>query len=314
MRRRRLLGLLGAAAATGLPRAARAADRLRVAEQPIDSSLEATYAQVHGFAARAGLELNIEMLPSNGAANLAAIVGGNIDIAISNTFTALAAHERGVPIAIVAPSSVYSSKAPTTFLMVPKDSPIRSAPDLNEKTIAVNGLRNITQFGPMAWVDKNGGDAKTLRFVEMPFADMPVALASRRVDAAVLAEPFASRASEARVLTPAFDGIAPSFLVSVWVAARPWIEAKGPLCARYARMLYRTAAWANRNRETTAPTLLEVTHLDPSSLKSLVRATFAERYDPGLLAPVIDVALRYGGITKPVRPQELAAPGMPVSA
>ena len=148
----------------------------------------------------------------------------------------------------------------------------------------------------------------------MPFADMPIALASHRVDAAVVAEPFASRATEARVLVSAYDGIAPSFLISAWVATKPWVAAHQDLAKSFARMIYKTAAWANANHDATAETLVRVAKIDPSRLKSLVRATFAERYDPAMIQAVIDVALKYGAISKPVRPADLLAPGMPRTA
>lgn len=38
--------------------------------------------------------------------------------------------------------------------MVAKDSPIKGGRDLAGKTIAVNGLQNITQLASMAWIDQ----------------------------------------------------------------------------------------------------------------------------------------------------------------
>jgi len=42
-----------------------------------------------------------------------------------------------------------------------------NAADLNGKTIGVNGLRDLQQLCAMSWVDKHGGDSKTLHFIEV---------------------------------------------------------------------------------------------------------------------------------------------------
>lgn len=311
--RRTAMLAIGATVAQPLfTREARAAESIRVTEQPIDASFEVSYAVAQGFTTQAGLDVEV-VLNSNGAASLAAVIGGAAEIGNTNTFSLFAARERGIPLVALAPGSVYNTKTPSTFLMVVKDSPIQTARDLMGKTIAVDGLRNITQLGPMAWVDKNGGDSRMLKFVEMPFADMGLALASHRVDAAVIAEPFASRATESRILVSAYDGIAPSFAIGVWAATPAWVAAHQEAAKAFARMIYRTAVWANAHHDDTADTLVKVAKIDAARIKTLVRATFAERYTPALLQPVIDNALKYGIITKSMRPDDVLASGMPRS-
>ena len=78
------------------------------------------------------------------------------------------AHARGVPVTIIAPAGLYATNAPTSVCGVAKNSPIKTAKDLNGKTVATNGLKNIGEFGPRAWIDKNGGDSSTVKFIEMP--------------------------------------------------------------------------------------------------------------------------------------------------
>lgn len=314
MNRRGALVSLGAAAAqTILPIAARSADAIRVNELPFDGTLQVTYAMDQGFASQAGLNVDISMI-SNGEASMAAVIGGAVDIGNANVFSILAAHERGVPIVILAPSTIYTSKAPSAFLMVPKDSSVQNARDLNGKTLAINGLKGLDQYSALAWTDKNGGDSQSLRFVEMPIADMALALASHRVDAAIISQPFASSAAEARVLSSPYDGIAPAFLIGCWTATREWSVAHPAIVTSFAKMIYKTGVWANANRDVTANTLIRVTKVDPARMKLLPRATFTERYSPAIIQPIIDVALKYGAITKRVRPEDIIAPKMPWNA
>src|SRR6185312_7579577 len=120
------------------------------------------------------------------------------------------AHERGVPVTIIAPAGNYLTRAPISALMVPAGSPIKTAKDLNGKIVAVNGLKNITQLATEAWCDQNGGDWKSLHFTEMGFPEMPAALRAHRVDAAFITEPVVSsavRSGTATVIGKPYDAI-----------------------------------------------------------------------------------------------------------
>jgi len=55
---------------------------------------------------------------------------------------------------IIAPAALWTSDRPTSALVVAKNSPLASAKDFDGKTIAVNGLRNVTQ------VDRKRGSSK----------------------------------------------------------------------------------------------------------------------------------------------------------
>jgi len=70
---------------------------------------------------------------------------------------------------VIAPASVYDPKALTAVLMVAKDSPVKSAAELNGKIIGTNGLQDQAQLESMLWLEKHGADLKTIKFVEVPF-------------------------------------------------------------------------------------------------------------------------------------------------
>lgn len=303
----RALGATGMAALA--PRRARAAgETVRVIAFPIDTGLEVHYAQSAGLAEQAGLNIRTEMM-SFGAASQSALLGGAADIGNSNPGSLAIARERGLSMVIVASGGLYSTKEPTSQLMVPKDSPLRTARDLNGKTVAINGLNSLSHFAVQAWIDKNGGDAKNVKFIDMPFAEMPITLVAKRIDAALVAEPqLTVIKKDARVFSNAYDAVAEHFVISIWVATAAWAAANPDVARRFAAMIYRTAAWANTHRPQTAEVLAKTTQLDPGIVRSMSRITFAESSDPGLIKPQLDVTLKYGAITKPVTPEELFAP------
>lgn len=288
-----------------LPRRAFAADTVRFATIPIDAGAQAYYAQSQGYFTKAGIDAQVQSIP-NGSAITAAVLGGSVEIGFSNILSLAAAHERNVPITIIAAAGLYSTKAPTSVLMVADGSPIRNARDLNGKTVAVNGLKNITQLASQSWIDKNGGDAKTVHFVEIAFPDMPLALTSKRVDAALIAEPVVAEAkTTARILGKAYDAIAPEFLIGGWFASEAWAAAHPDLVKKISFVLRDAAQWANKNPVQTAEVLAKATKLDAGTLNSMVRSAYGERLDPRTIQPLIDEAAKYGYLKASFPAQDL---------
>ena len=306
MKRSAALHTLSAVSLTAvLPSWASAADAVKFATIPIDSGAQVYYAAAEGFFKKAGIDEAVQSI-GNGSAITSAVVGGSIDIGFSNVLSLATAHERGIPVTLIAPAGLYLTKAPTSVLMVPKDSSARSASDLNGKTIAVNGLRNITQLAVQAWMDKNGGDSKSAQFVEVSFPNMPLALETHRVDAALVAEPSVARASgTARVLGRPYDAIAPEFLIAGWFTTESWATAHPDLVKKVAGVLRESAVWANKNPEATAEILGKSTKIKPATLRTMVRAVYEERLDPRMIQPLIDIAARYGYLKSAFPAQDL---------
>lgn len=263
---------------------------------PIDSGAEPYYAREMGFFKRAGLNVDVES-QSQGAAIAAGVASGSIDIGFANVAALAAAYVHNVPVTIIAPGGLYLSSAPTTVCLVPKDSPVKTAADLNGKTMATGSLRSIGEFGPRAWIDKNGGDSSTVKFIEMPYSAMPDALASHRVDSIATVEPLVAAAKvTGRVLSNCYDGIAPRFLIAAFFSTPAWAQAHRAEVLKFQAVMRETAIWANKNHEKTATMYAVEAKVDPALARTMVRSPYAERLDPKELQPLIDVAAKYGAI------------------
>ena len=300
--------MLAATAIPLLPIRVAAGAPLRVQGVPTDTGLEANYAESAGIVRKSGLTIDIDLLPNASAAQ-AAVIGGSIDIGNSTVAALAIARERGLPLAIIALAAIYTTDEPTSELMVPKDSPLKTGRDLNGKTVAVNGLNTIAQFGPAAWIEATGGNPASVHWLELPFAEMPVALARHRIDAALVAEPALTRARQSsRVLAKAYDAVSKRFLITAWYATQPWIDANLETAKRFSAMIYEAGAWANANRAQTARVLAEVGHVPPELVRSMNRSTYAEKFEAALLTPQLDAARKYGTLKAAVRPESLMAP------
>jgi NitT/TauT family transport system substrate-binding protein len=284
----------------------RAADAVRVGLIPVDTAADAWYAQEQGFFKQAGLDVTLQPMAS-GPVLAQAVIGGAVDIGVANVATIAAARERGIALKFIAPAAIAEAgKTMTDAIMVAKGSPIKTGADLNGKTIGVNGLRDLQQIEAMGWVDKHGGDSKTLKFVEVPVPQMTGALESHRVDAALPIEPFVTAGKNvATVIGEAPDGVAPRYMVVGWFASDAWLNAHPDLAAKFATAMRQAAVWANAHQKESAAILVRNSKLSAETANTMARATYGLALDPALIQPVIDDAVHYGILSKPLSASEL---------
>jgi NitT/TauT family transport system substrate-binding protein len=133
---------------------------------PAEELTPVVYAIKAGIFRRLGLDVQITWL-TNGAAVAAAVVGGSMDFGHASAFTIITANAKGVPVKIVTPTSLYRPGYPFGIL-VKKDSSIRTAADLKDKTVAAVSIADFSSLFLKAWIDQGGGDSRTLKSVEMP--------------------------------------------------------------------------------------------------------------------------------------------------
>jgi NitT/TauT family transport system substrate-binding protein len=296
MDRARFLSATGVTAAIALaPQLVRADVPLTVMTLPIDQGAQAFYAQDLGYFKGAGLDTTVS-ITNFGTQVASAVAGGSIQIGQSNVISLAAAHERGLPFAMIAAAGMYSTLKPTSMMIVEKNSPLKTAKDLSGKTVAVNGLKSITQISVQAWADQNGGDSAQIKFVEMPFVEMEPALVSGRIDMALLADPDATTALAAGHTRPfgkAFDAIGKQFMIGGWFAKTDWISANVDTVHKFIAVMKQSADWANKpaNTKASAGILEKYTKVAVGNANRII---YGERLDPSMIQPCIDVAAKYG--------------------
>ncbi len=295
------LAMTAGAAAQTLP-------TIKVATTPIDVGAEVLYAIDMGFFKQHGLNVEVQLI-GNGAAIASAVTGGSVDIGQGNVVTLATAHDKGLPFVVVGPAALYSSSSPTSALIVAKNSTVKTAKDLNGKTLGITGVKNITQIALMAWLDKNGGDSSTVKFLELNFSEMGPAVAAGRIDAGVTAEPDLTEAvasGNARILAPVYDAVAPTFIIGAWFTTADWAKAHPELVTRFVAAINEAGAWANKNQAASAKILEKYTKIE--SKPGMKRVTFPEKSDLTLMQPAIDATAKYKVIKATFPANDLAAP------
>ncbi len=292
-----LLGGLGLSASAASLRAQESA-KLRIATIPIEPGAQGYYAQDTGFFAKAGIGVDITAM-TTGPGIAAALVSNAVDIGFGSVDAVAAIHQKNVPLVLIAAASDYvPASARTTALVVPAASTLQTAKDLKGKTIAVTAINGITHTVAEAWLDQNGGDSSLAKFVEIPLAAMPAALAAGRVDAVWISQPFLEQAKkDGRVLVYGFDTVAKSFISTAWLTTAQWANDHPSLVRRFAAVMRQTATWANTNNVASAQILAKYTKADPAVIETQPRSHFAEELNPASLQPLIDVAAKYNNFT-----------------
>ncbi|MEU6275424.1 ABC transporter substrate-binding protein [Streptomyces populi] len=146
--------------------------------------------QKKGFYKKHGLTLSMTAA-QGGAAIVPAVVSGQFQFGFSNVTSLMIAQSNGVPVKAVANGVASTGVAGADFgaITVRKGSAIKSAKDLEGKKVAVNTLKNINETAVRESVRKAGGDPSAVKFVELAFDQMPAALDSGQIDAAMVVEP-----------------------------------------------------------------------------------------------------------------------------
>jgi NitT/TauT family transport system substrate-binding protein len=307
LRRRGLLARVCASALAIRAVPALAAERIRVAGPPTEDATPLYFAVKNGMYARAGIE--IEMIAtSSGTAATTAVIAGAYDVSRTSPMSVFVAFLRGIPVAVVAPENQFRSASPNALLQVAVDAPYKTGADLNGKTIGTPALNDFNALATKAWVDKGGGDWRSLRFVEIPNSALEAAIVNRRIDAAVLqsASLDASLAAgTTRTLGDAQGAIAPTFLAGVYMARRDWAAAHVELLRTYNRVLAEASTYVNAHFAETAPLVAEFTKIEIANVRKMHRTFTATTLDPAQLQPVIDAAARFEHIPRTFSAREI---------
>ena len=288
-------------------RAQSAGEAIRIAGARNEGLAPLYYGIKTGMFAKAGLDVE-HIAANSGSAAMAAAVSGSYEMSSTNLLSICTAHVRDIPISIVAPAILYTPRNREALLQVAVDSPCKTGADLNGKTFGVPALTDIDTLAAMAWIDKNGGDSKSLKYVEIPNSASPQALVQHRIDAAIIQPPVldASLAEgTSKTLADPMGAIASTYLISAYVARTDWAQQHSDALRRFNRVLIESATYVNAHHTETAPLVAEITKIDLNVVEKMYRTLAGTSLDVSFFQPLIDAAAKYGLIAHGFPAREL---------
>jgi len=307
--RQTFLALSGAALTCAAGRvAAQTLTPVRIGMAPTDGITPILYGIKTGTFRDAGFDVQF-VVGNNGAAQMAALLGGSLDIAAAAVMPVLNAHVKGVPLRVIAGSTIFNPAAPSAGACVLKPSRFRSFADLAGATVMTSTLHSLSEVAVRACVDRSV--AATLRFIEMPYSAMAAALEQGSADVGVLSEPSLSVAIAGGNLRSLGDpdvGIGPKgFLQAVFCSTASFVERSRDIIARFTHSLYDVTAYTNAHHAETVVLIAAYLHMEPEVVRKTTRQTLATSLDVGMMQPAIDAAAKYGYLDHGFDAKELLA-------
>jgi NitT/TauT family transport system substrate-binding protein len=261
-----------------------------------------------GFFEERGIKLDVETA-QGGAAIVPGVVSGQFQFGFSNVTSLLLATSEGLPLKIVSAGNYSTGRQGADFsgVVVPEGSSVTDAAGLAGKTVAVNTLKNIGDTTVRQSVEKAGGDPAAVDFVELPFPDMPAALAEGRVDAAWLVEPFLTIAKDqggtdvASNLVDTQDDL----MISAYFTSEEILQSDPDLVERFTAAMNESLEYAEQNPDAARDIIQSYTDIPPQVAKEMVLPRWSSRINTETVELLARLAREDGLVKEPVDTQAL---------
>jgi ABC-type nitrate/sulfonate/bicarbonate transport system substrate-binding protein len=303
-----LAALLALAASNGSAVAQSKLPTITLIASPDDAITPVLYAKTSGMFERAGLDVEITK-GSGGAAVTAAVVGGSYDVGHAGLLALLTAHIHHVPVVIIAPGAYFQPQNPYAGLLVSTTGGVTTAKDLNGKIVSSATLGDLSTVAIMSWMEANGGDPKSLKFVEIPMGAAGAAIEANRVYAASVTEPFldaALQTGKVKMLGTAYAAIASHYLFSAWFTTSDWAAKNPALVRKFQDVVLRAASYTNAHPDETAPIIGQFSAMQPGVFEHMTQRAYAgTRLSAADLQPLIEKAAHFGVIPNSFPAKEL---------
>jgi NitT/TauT family transport system substrate-binding protein len=254
-----------------------------------------------GFFKEQNLTVNPK-LAEGGAAITPAVLSGDFQIGFSNNISLLIAASKGLPVQVISQGVLAGTDTKEAWadLLVLKNSSIKTAKDLEGKTIAVNTLKNICEVTIKASLEKQGVDVNTLKFIEVPFPDMNAALDAKRVDGACVVEPFVSqgKAGKARGIDPFYVNTAPDLSVATYFTSKQYAAQNKDVVDRFVKGINKSLDYAQSHPDETRAVLTEYTPIPPEAAKAIKLPVWRSELNTDTIKLLSQLSKKYGLIEK----------------
>lgn len=249
-----------------------------------------------------GLDVALQQFPG-GAAIVPSVIAGRTQFGFSNVVSLLEGRDKGVPLISVAGagSSTGDTLRDVAAVLVKENSPIFSARDLVGKTVAINSWNNIGDTMIKMAVRKDGGDDWKVRFVTMPFPEMPSQLAAGTVDAVWTAEPFRSLIlhSGGRALPVDFTALYPKVQVVQYFTTEQLQRNNPALVAAFVNAVKESMTYSMAHLDEVHQILGTYTKITPADAARIVLPVWSPALDVRSTTAVGEAAYTFGTLFRP---------------
>ena len=222
-----------------------------------------------GLYSKHGLKLTITTA-QGGAAIVPGVTSGQFQFGFSNMTSLMVAQSNSVPVKAISNGVSSTGVQGKDFgaLTVKKDSSIKSAKDLEGKKVAINTLKNINETAVRESVRKAGGDPDKVQFVELAFDQMPAALDSGQIDAAMVVEPALATVKSqggVEIASPLVDA-APDLTVAMYFTSTQYEQQHPDVVKKFQEATAESLAYADAHPDEVRQIVTTYTKIPASVL------------------------------------------------
>ncbi|WP_328421024.1 ABC transporter substrate-binding protein [Streptomyces sp. NBC_00443] len=229
--------------------------------------------QQKGLFEKHGLKLEFTTA-QGGAAIVPGVASGQFQFGFSNVTSLMVAQSNGVPVKAVANGIASTGVRGKDFngLMVKKDSPVKSAKDLEGKKVAINTLKNINETAVRQAVREAGGDPDKVNLVEMPFDQMPAALDQGQIDAACVVEPATAtiRSQGGREIASPLIDVAPELTVAMYFTSTQYARQNPDVVKKFQDATAESLAYAEAHPDEARQIVTTYTKIPAAVLEQVI--------------------------------------------
>jgi len=230
-----------------------------------------------GFFKSHGLNVTLATAPAP-TPIVADLVSGKQQFGFVTTNVLIDAVSHGVPIKCV--STVDGNQSPdpnqdSSALLAGPNSGISSIAQLRNKTVAVVQLNSLNSVDVQEEIARAGGNPSSVHLISLPFAQMPEALKSGRVAAAIVVSPFSATAIQegSKLLVHPDAQLFPNATITCIAASDSYIKSHPAQVKAWQAAIAQSAAYAKTHQSAARATLTHYLNLSPAAAQHAVLST-----------------------------------------
>jgi NitT/TauT family transport system substrate-binding protein len=274
---------------------------VRIGTLPIANGAPMYLGIKKGFFKDQGLDIKSTVLQT-GNDIITGMVSGDYDVGFVGYISAGIAAAKGVPVCVATASDATGTSPSDDWqvLVAAGNSPIKTPQDLVGKTISVNGLGGVAEVMIKAALDKARVDWKTIKLIEVPFPDVPAAVAAGRIDAGYTSEPFVTTVLDqgGKVAFAPQSYLAPDYPNGSYAASKKVVASDPDLIKRFDAAMTKSLDYAQAHPDEVRAIIPTYTKITVDLASRMRLPVFQSKLDTKAIDQQMGFLKKYGLVDK----------------
>ena len=289
---------------------ASAFDKIVLGYTAVNGNVPDFIAKDQGFFAKHGLDVDL-LLMRGGNVLVPSLVANSVQVGTVGASTLLQAADGGIDLVAITNLSVFDPGMKESGVLVGNAANINTPADLKGKRVGTSTIGGVSEIVFDKWLMLKGVDFKTLKMVEVPYAEMPDVIKAGNIDAVLIPDPFLSAivgAGTGKILSYFYGDVGARFPALVNATTRAWAETHKPEVAAIRAATVEAVAFAEANPAKAKEIIGKTLNLKPEVVASMGLGPITEKITPADLKWWIDAMTEQDRLRTKLDASKLIAP------